>query len=139
LIHLDERSAHKPDSTSDFHYDTNGGVSQPFNSASTFLFDRDVTEVPTRTGKSMFSSEFSVVAAMQGLKPIAGVLSSKNNRSRQFASNLMKTVAVILQLRPADDFQIARARHEALLANFIGTGLDALFVAAKQPDGDKLN
>ena len=33
----------------------------------------------------------------------------------------------------------ARARHEALLANFIGTGLDALFVAAKRPDGDKLS
>ncbi|MBX3073039.1 hypothetical protein KF913_03920 [Candidatus Obscuribacterales bacterium] len=220
-------------STSDFHADTSGGVSQPFNSASTFLHDRDVTEVPmeiglwshdqlvpelansaavstfslnqlrlnrgavvfapaqdtdvklpgmslklarnsvalvvatgdavsiydfddrrkgsvvietpgerialspgqhvtiasgsddfanlnpleaiphralsvsrTRTGKSMFSSEFSVVAAMQGLKPIAGVLSSKNNRSRQIASNLMKTAAVILQLRPADDFQV---------------------------------
>ena len=220
-------------STSDFHYDTTCGVSQPFNSASTFLFDRGVSEVPmeiglwshdqlvpdltnsaavstsslkqlrlnrgavvfapaqdtdvklpgmslklarnsvalvvatgeavsiydfddrrkgsvvietpgerialspgqhvtiasgsddfgdlnpleaiphralsvsrTRTGKSMFSSEFSVVAAMQGLKPIAGVLSSKNNRSRQIASNLMKTAAVILQLRPADDFQI---------------------------------
>lgn len=27
----------------------------------------------------------------------------------------------------------ARGRHEALLANFIGTGLDALFVAAKRP------
>ena len=66
---------------------------------------RALTVSKTKGGKSVFTSEFSVVAAMQGLKPISGVMSSKHKRSQQISSNLMKTAAVILQLRRSDDFQ----------------------------------
>lgn len=66
---------------------------------------RALTVSKTRGGKSVFTSEFSVVAAMQGLKPISGMINSKHKRSQQISSNLMKTAAVILQLRRSDDFQ----------------------------------
>lgn len=56
-------------------------------------------------GKRVFTSEFSLVAAISSIDPVRKVLQSKHPAAKQAANNLMKTAAVLMQLRGTNEFQ----------------------------------
>jgi hypothetical protein len=59
----------------------------------------------SKNGNAVFMSEFSLFAAMEGVVPLRQILKSKHQRSQRISSSLVKTAAVVMQLRGTSDFQ----------------------------------
>jgi len=75
---------------------------------------RGLKTIAKADGKHVFTSEFSIFAALDTVQPLRDVLNSKHERSVQISSNLMKTAAVVMQLRGLSDFEThARPQYAA--------------------------
>jgi len=66
---------------------------------------RNVATRALNTSVKLHTSEFSVVSAMQSIKPLQAVMGSKHPQAKKVADRMMKTTAVLLTLGGKGEFQ----------------------------------